>query len=478
MSVDAAFADVLTEIKALLGPHGVIEDPAQKLPYETSMRTLRQCPARLVARPADTRQVADLVRLCARYRLPIVPQGGNTGLVDGGIPSPEGREIVVSLARLDRIRELDPVGAIVTVEAGVVLQRLREAAAAAGLLFPLSMGSQGTMQIGGAISTNAGGTAVLRYGTTRQLVLGLEVVLPDGDILSNLKKLIKDNTGYNLSQPFIGAEGTLGIVTAATLRLFPAPRQELTAFAALPDAGAALALLQRLRGVLGEFLSTFELISRPALDAVLRHVPGARRPLATQAPWYALIECGATSPDLPLRGPFEALAAEALDQGGLLDAAIAESSAQARAFWALREAVPDGLRRSGPVIVFDIALPIAEIADFLRIMGERLTAREADLIPMPFGHVGDGNLHYNLVAPAALAPAAFLALKRDVEDLVFGEVERRQGSVSAEHGIGLLRKAALGRSKSEREIALMRRIKQAFDPQGIMNPGKIFDIKG
>jgi FAD/FMN-containing dehydrogenase len=477
MPVDAAFADALTEIKTLLGPRGVIEDPAQKLPHETSMRTQRSYPAGLVARPADARQVADLVRICARHRVPIVPQGGNTGLVDGGIPSPEGHEIVVSLTRLDRIRDLDSVGAVVTVEAGVVLQRLREAAAAAGLLFPLSMGSQGTMQIGGAVSTNAGGTAVLRYGTMRQLVLGLEVVLPDGEILSNLKRLIKDNTGYNLSQAFIGAEGTLGIVTAATLRLFPAPRQTLTAFAALPDAGAALTLLQRLREALGEFLSTFELISCPALDAVLQHVPGTRRPLAGQAPWYALIELGTASPDLPLRGPFERLAAEALDQGDLLDAAIAENQAQGRAFWALRESIPDGLRRSGPVIVFDIALPIAEIANFLHVCDERLRRYDARLRPMPFGHVGDGNLHYNLVAPTDLTPAAWQALKGDVEDLVFSEIERRQGSVSAEHGIGLLRKGALARSKSEREIVLMRRIKQALDPQGIMNPGKIFDLQ-
>jgi FAD/FMN-containing dehydrogenase len=382
---------------------------------------------------------------------------------------------VVNLSRMNKIRDLDPVAAIVTAEAGVILQKLHDVAAEAGFLFPMSMASEGSAEVGGAISTNAGGTAVLRYGNTRHLVLGLEAVLPDGNVISSLRKLVKDNTGYNLSQYLIGAEGTLGIVTAATLRLYPLLRQKLVLVAAIPDAKAALDLLADFRRAGAEYLSAFEIMSREALKLVTKHMPGTRFPGRDDAPWYLLIELGASSPLTPLRELAEEVAGDALARGKMLDAVVAESETQAKQFWHLRESIPDSLRAQGKGVHFDIALPLAGLAAFLDEVGATIAALKAGVTLMPFGHIGDGNLHYNMYAPKEIGAEAFAALKKQLQDIVFGEIERRHGSISAEHGIGVERKALLAATKSPAELAMMRAIKRALDPDNIMNPGKVFD---
>ena len=468
-------AKALAAIKDLLGVGGFIDDPAAMMPYLTSMRNRHVARSPLIALPSSTEQVAAIVKICRAHHLPIVPQGGNTGLVDGGIPSPRGDEVVVNLSRMNKVRELDSIGGVATVESGVVLKTLQDIAADAGFLFPLSMGSEGTMQIGGAIGTNAGGTGVLRYGTMRQLVLGVEAVLPDGSVISHLRKLPKDNTGYNLSQLLIGAEGTLGIVTAATLRLFPALRQTLTALIAVRDAEAVMNLFASFRREAGEHLTAFEFMSRAALDLVMRHQQGARFPCREDAPWYLLVECGASSPLIPLADLFEHVATEALNRGDALDVALASSSAQAEALWGLRHGIPESLRQETQRIHFDLAVPLGTIVDFLAAAEAQIHASAPDMVLIPFGHVGDGNIHYNMYATAPRGGPAFATLKRQIQDIVFSETERRQGSLSAEHGIGMERKAMLARFKSPSELDAMRRLKHALDPDGLMNPGKIFD---
>ncbi len=467
--------EALNAIRNLLGVGGYIDDASAMEPYLTSMRNRHIVTSPLIALPSTTQHVAEIVKICRRYRQPIVPQGGNTGLVDGGIPMTQGQEIVVNLSRMNKIRALDPIGSIMTVEAGAILKNVQDAAADAGFLFPLSMASEGSMQIGGAIGTNAGGTAVLRYGTMRNLVLGIEAVLPNGSVVSSLKKLVKDNTGYNLSQMLIGSEGTLGIVTVATLRLFPALRQSFTTVVAVPSAKAALDLFGAFRREGAEVLTSFEIMSLAALRLVMKHIPGVRFPGQDGAPYYLLIELGASSSAVPLSAMFENVATAGIEKGQILDAVIAESAAQARQFWHVREHIPEALRKQGNRIHFDIALPLEEIADFLVSTETLIKAEAPDIVPMPFGHIGDGNLHYNMYATGVRSAEDFAVLKARIQVIVFGEVDRRQGSISAEHGIGLERKAVLASIKSPIELELMRRIKRALDPDGIMNPGKIFD---
>jgi FAD/FMN-containing dehydrogenase len=377
---------------------------------------------------------------------------------------------------MNHIRDLDPVGSIVTVEAGVVLQTLQEAAAAAGFLFPLSIASQGSAQVGGLLATNAGGTAVLRYGSMRSLVYGVEAVLPSGEIVSNLKKLVKDNTGYNLAALLTGSEGTLGIITAATLKLFPLQRQTLTAVVAIPSAVTALDLLADFRREAAEYLTAFEIMSLEALNLVIKHIPGARFPGTGGYPYYLLIEFGASSPSVPLRTVFESAALAALESGKILDAVVAETTAQARQFWHAREHISESLRKNGGGIHFDIALPLDQIAPFLTETDAKIRTVAPGITLMPFGHIGDGNIHYNMYVPQGLEPARFADLKKQIQALVFGEVRLRQGSISAEHGIGLERKAELLLSKPAAEIDVMRKIKRALDPENLMNPGKIFDL--
>jgi FAD/FMN-containing dehydrogenase len=354
---------------------------------------------------------------------------------------------------------------------------LQDAAADAGFLFPLSMASEGSMQIGGAIGTNAGGTAVLRYGNTRNLVLGVEVVLPDGAVISNLKKLVKDNTGYNLTQLFIGSEGTLGIITAATMRLFPAQRNVFTAVVAVPSAAAALDLFAAFRHEGAEYLTSFEIMSLAAVRLVMKHIPNARFPGKDGAPYYLLIEFSASSPSVPLATLFENVVMTALNNGQAQDAVLAESAAQTKQFWHVREHIPDALRAQGNRMHFDIAVPLVEIADFLTVTGNLIGNIAPDIVLIPFGHIGDGNLHYNMYATTSRSAEEFAVLKHRIQDVVFGEVDRRQGSISAEHGIGAERKATLMATKPKTELDVMRRIKCALDPDNIMNPGKIFDTE-
>ena len=464
-------ADVLGEIKKILG-NGFIDEPARMEPYLTAWRGGFTGRTPLVALPSSTAQLSDIVKICAKNRIGIVPQGGNTGTVGGATPSPAGDQLLVCLSRMNKVRDIDKAASAVTAEAGVILQSLQEAASEAGFLFPLSMASEGSAQVGGAISTNAGGTAVLRYGNMRDLVLGIEAVLPGGEILSGLKSLRKDNMGYNLAHYFIGAEGTLGIVTAATLKLFPKPQQSLTAIAAIPGAEAALELLGDFRVECAEYLSAFEIMSNAAVELVLKHIPGARRP-GSPSPYYMLIELDSSSPAAPLQAMFEAIAGKALENGCASDMVVAETLAHARQFWHLREHIPEAVRKQGSGIHFDIALPLAEIPGYMQAAEAAIRAAAPDVMLVPFGHIGDGNLHYNMCFPRP--PGDFAGLKKRIEDIVYGEVVKRKGSLSAEHGIGQSRRAEMRLCRTPVEIELMKKIKRAVDPDGLMNPGKLFE---
>ncbi len=457
----------------ILGPDGVLQDAAATAPYLTDWRKLYRGAAIAVLRPRNADEVSRIVRLCAERSIGIVPQGGNTGLVGGATPSAAGTEIVLSLARMNRIRSVDAENFTATVEAGTILQHVQEAAAAADRLFPLSLGAEGQCQIGGNISTNAGGIAVLRYGNMRELVLGLEVVLPSGEIWGGLRALRKDNTGYDLKQIFIGAEGTLGVVTAAVLKLFPKPVEKATAFAATPDPARALELLAACRAASGDNVTSFELLPRFAIDLALKHVPGSVDPLQTPSPWYLLIEMTATAPNAGLREALEKTLEAALTDGLIADATIAESEAAARRLWHLREAVVEGQRLEGASIKHDIAVPVATVARFLEEGVREMVAAMPAVRPVPFGHLGDGNIHFNLMQPVGMSGEAFLERGRALTTLVHDRVAALGGSISAEHGLGQLRRGEITRYKSATELALMRSLKAALDPRGIMNPGKV-----
>jgi FAD/FMN-containing dehydrogenase len=462
----------LYEIKNILGTGGYIDQPAEMERFLVAWRGGWRGTSPLIALPSSTDQLSRVVKICAQNKIAIVPQGGNTGTVGGCIPSMAGDQIVIGLERMNKIRGIDKKASVATVEAGVILQTLQEAADAAGFLFPLSMASQGSALIGGAISSNAGGTAVLRYGNTRNLVLGLEVVLPSGEIFAGLKSLRKDNMGYNLAQYFIGAEGTLGIVTAATMKLFPKYQQTLTAIAAIPDAEAALQLLGNFQGESGEYLSTFELMSAKAIELVLKNIPGTRLP-GSPAPYYVLIGLDAASKHASLPEMFEEVTVKALQEGTISDAVIAENLSQEKQFWHLRENISEAIRKESAAIHFDIALPLADIPDYLMHADKRIKEIAPDIMLAPFGHLGDGNLHYNMCF--SKKPDNFDVIKAKIQGVVCEEVIKRDGSLSAEHGIGTDRKPMLKRYKSPVEMALMKSIKRAIDPDGLMNPGKIFD---
>jgi FAD/FMN-containing dehydrogenase len=463
---------LLRALKAAAGPRGIVEEEHELAPFTTDWRELYRGRTPLVVRPADTRQVAEILRLCSQAQVAVVPQGGNTGLVGGSVPDASGTQILLSLSRLNRIRAIDPEDFTITVEAGCVLQSVQEAAAQAERLFPLSLGAEGRCQIGGVISTNAGGTAVLRYGNMRDFVLGIEAVLPDGRIWNGLKRLRKDNTGYDLKQLFIGAEGTLGVVTAAVLKLFPRPRETVTGLAAVPNAQAAVALLAGLRTGSGDAVTSFELMARNAVALANSALPGTADPFP-DAPWCVLIELASSSETLHLRAAAEKALADAMEAGLLLDATLAESEAQARRLWHLREAIVEAQRVSGPSIKHDVSVAVSAVPEMLAKTDAAVETVFPGVRPMPFGHVGDGNIHYNLLPPTGLAAEAFLAkagaLTRAVHDVVAG----MGGSISAEHGLGQLRREEALRYKDPLEIELMRRVKAALDPRGIMNPGKV-----
>jgi FAD/FMN-containing dehydrogenase len=428
--------------------------------------------APLLLRPADTAEVAALLELCYAHEVPVVPQGGNTGLVGAGVPDDSGRMAVLSLSRLNRIREVDPLNDTISAEAGCVLEAVQNAAAEVGRLFPLSLGAQGSCQIGGNMASNAGGVNVLRYGMARALVLGLEVVLADGRIWDGLRSLRKDNTGYDLKQLFIGAEGTLGVITAAVLRLVPRPRELQTAWLAVPSPQAAVELLALFRERLGETVSSFELLAGGCVELVLQYLPGARAPLARPAPWYVLAEV-AWSLAEGLGAQLEQVLEEAMRRGLIQDGAIAASEAQRKALWALRENPTEAMAHEGVVLRHDIAVPVSRVPDLIERAATELERAVPGVRIMPFGHVGDGNIHYNLLQPRDMAGEAFYARRDEVQRMVFDVVEALDGSISAEHGIGRLKRAELAVRKSPVELALMRQLKATLDPKGILNPGAV-----
>ena len=456
----------LDRLKEILGPSGFSDDPDELAPHLTEWRNRFVGKTPLLLKPANTSEVAQIVRICAEAEVGLVPQGGNTGLVGGQIPRAEGTDLLLSLGRLNRIRHIDAIDNTMVVEAGCTLGAAQQAAAEVGRLLPLSLAAEGTSQVGGNLSTNAGGIHVLRYGNARDSVLGVEVVLPDGNVWNGLRALRKDNTGYDLKHLFIGAEGTLGIITAAVLKLYPRPRHVATVFAAAANPDQVLALLQLARDMTGDAVLAFEMISRFALELVTRYIPGASDPLSEPAPWYVLTDLTVA------RDEAEAFLAAALENGLVTDAVIASSPEQANALWKLRESISEAQKPEGASIKHDISVPVSHIPAFMR---EGLAAAETlipGIRPVPFGHVGDGNLHFNFTQPKGADAKAYLARWEELNRVVHDLVVAHDGSISAEHGIGVLKREEGRRYKSAIELDLMRRVKKAIDPLGIMNPGK------
>lgn len=462
----------LTSLKDIGGEAGCIIDPERMAPYMHDVRGVAAGCAAAVLRPASTDEVSRMVRVCGERGIAMVPHGGNTGYMGGSIPDDSGRQVVISLARLNRIRELDARNFTLTAEAGCILENLHKAAEEAERLFPLSLGAQGSCQIGGNLSTNAGGTNVLRYGNARDLVLGLEVVLPDGRVWHGLRGLRKDNTGYNLKQLFLGAEGTLGIITAAVLKLFPLPRHTAVAMAAVHDPAAAVDLLTHLRASTGDLVSGFEYMHSSVLEMARKHLPDTPPPLAGYE-HVVLLEISGGSPEMDLDEMTEQALAAAFEQGWVLDAMVATSLAQQNQFWHIREHLPEAQKREGERILFDVSVPVSAVPEFLERAAGLVHAVREDVLVSPFGHVGDGNIHFDLVQPAALSREDFLALSPAITDAVNDLIAELGGSFSAEHGIGRIKLGSLARYRDPVEIELMRRIKEALDPHGLMNPGKI-----
>ncbi len=456
---------------ALLGPKGVVDDPAELDRHGTDFWKHYKGVSTLLLRPADTAEVAGAVRLAAEHKVPVVPQAGNTGLVGGGIPDQTGRMAILSLARLEKIRSVDPAGDVMVAEAGCTLAAVQEAARGADRLFPLSLGSEGTARIGGNLATNAGGINVIRYGMARDLVLGLEVVLADGRVWEGLRTLRKDNTGYDLKQLFLGSEGTLGVITAAALKLYPPPRERVAFFAAVPSPAAAVELLASARGRFGELVSAFELLAAACVDAAVAHVPGNRFPLESTGPWYVLGEIGWSLSE-GLEGAADEWLVEQIEAGLVTDATRTQNDAQRAGFWRMRESVSEGMTKlGGPVARNDISVPVARIPELIE-RGLALTAAEFPGARLtPFGHVGDGNLHFNFVLPADTPDVA--GARARVQTAVFDLVRDLGGSISAEHGIGRAKRGELHARKPELDIELMRRLKAALDPGDILNPGVI-----
>jgi len=456
--------ELVHRLAGIVGPGNVLTAPEDTAPYLRDWRKQYSGPALCVARPASTAEVAAVVSACAERDVAIVPQGGNTGLCGGSVPTGARRELVLSLSRMNRVRALDPLNNTITVEAGCVLAAVQQAAADAGRFFALSLAAEGSCQIGGNLSTNAGGVNVLRYGNAREQVLGVEVVLPDGRVWDGLRALRKDNTGYDLKQIFIGAEGTLGIITAAVLRLFPAPTASATAWLAVDDPARAVELLARLREGVGDRLSAFELISDECLRAVLSHLPGSRAPLAGAHPWHVLVELADSGASSKLIERVEQLLARCSEAGALRDAALAQSVEQARAFWRIRETIPEAQFTN---VKHDISVPVSRTPEFIEHAGRALAARFPQARPYVFGHVGDGNLHYNV------GPEGLVKERAAVNAIVYQAVHELAGSISAEHGLGQLKREQILGQKSALEMELMRALKRAIDPQGLMNPGKV-----
>jgi FAD/FMN-containing dehydrogenase len=465
--------DLVDAIRIVVGERGLLTDPADTTGYTEDWRHLYRGSTPAVIRPAGTDELAGVVRLCAAAGVSIVPQGGNTSMVGGATPSEDGSEFVLNLSRMTRVRDIDPIDLTLTIEAGVTLKAAQNYAADAGCLLPLSISSEGTAQIGGILATNAGGNNTVRYGNARDLVLGLEVVLPDGSVWNGLRRLRKDNTGYCLRQLFVGSEGTLGIITAAVLKLVPRPRETCVAFCAVASPEAALDLFSRFQAHDHAAVQAFEYMSGPGIDFVLKHIPAATLPLAKPAMHYVLVELATPRPDAGLRASLEAILVQALAEDLVLDAAIAESDAQSMAIWRLREEHSEAQKREGASVKNDVSVPVSKVPEFIL----RATAACETLIPgiraVPFGHMGDGNIHFNMVQPVGTDPAWFLAQDHAIMDAVNAVVRTLDGSFSAEHGIGRLKPYMMPDWRGGAELETMRRIKTALDPLGIMNPGKV-----
>ncbi|MDP6486221.1 MAG: FAD-binding oxidoreductase [Alphaproteobacteria bacterium] len=465
--------ELLQALKDAVGDKGWSDDRQDMAHHLVDERNLYYGVTPLLLRPATVDEVSACVRLCAEARVPIVPQGGNTGLVGGAVPFEHGGEILLCLSRMNRIREVDTVNDSMTAEAGCILETVQTAARDAGRYFPLSLGAQGSCQIGGNIATNAGGCAVLRYGHMRELVLGIEAVLPNGRVYDGLKSLRKDNSGYDLKQLLIGSEGTLGIITAGVLKLFPPPVERHTTFAGVASPEAALDLFSRAREALGDAVTAFELMPRIALDFVLAHIPGTRDPLAAPHPFYVLCEATATRHDLALADALNVLLEKVLEAGLINDATVAAGETQAQALWKLRESVSEAQKHEGGSIKHDISVPIATLPGFIGEASWRVEKLIPGVRVVAFGHVGDGNIHFNLSQPKNAEREAFLSRWDEASRLVHDTVVDMGGSISAEHGIGRLKRDELVRLADPLELDQMRAIKRTLDPHNIMNPGKL-----
>ncbi|WP_345795940.1 FAD-binding oxidoreductase [Castellaniella sp. MT123] len=467
--------DHLEALRAAVGVSQVLTG-ADAQSYEVDWRERYRGRALAVVRPGSTAEVAAVMRICAQAGIPVIPQGGNTGLCGGATPDDSGRAVILSLQRLNRVRGIDTDNDTMDVESGCILQSVQQAAREAGRLFPLSLAAEGSCTIGGNLATNAGGTQVLRYGNMRELTLGLEVVTVQGEIWHGLRGLRKDNTGYDLRDLYIGSEGTLGVITAATLKLHPLPVARCTALLALDSIESAIDMLGRARAGLGASLTGFELMAGNCLQDVVRCFPQQRLPFegaSAALPWYALLELSDSESETHARERFEVVVGEAIEAGVVLDAVIAESMAQSHALWHLRESIPLAEKESGKSIKHDVSIPVSRMAEFVQGTNAALQAAFPGIRHVIFGHLGDGNLHYNVARGVDWAEGALLARQEDVYALVHERVHAVGGSISAEHGVGQLKRDALPLYKDPVEMALMHRIKAALDPQGIMNPGKV-----
>lgn len=472
MPLDQALHNKLRDI---VGTKAAISDLADMAPYLHEERGLYHGKAALVLRPGSTDEVARIVSACAAAKVPIVPQGGNTGLCGGASPHEDASEVIVSMGRMNKVRGLDPVNFTITVDAGCVLADIQKVALEHDCIFPLSLAAEGSCQIGGNLATNAGGINVLRYGNTRDLVLGLEVILPDGRIWNGLRALGKDNTGYALRHLFVGAEGTLGIITGAVLKLFPRPKETATALCALRDLDSVTTLLSQARAMSGDSVTAFELIPRIGLEMCARHIAGVSDPFGARHDWYVLVEFSTSRPDSGLRGTFDKLLETTFESGLVTDAVIAESLDQAKSLWRIRESLPEAQKHEGGSIKHDVSVPVSLVPKFIAEAAKAVTAQFPGCRPVPFGHVGDGNVHFNVSQPIGQDKAAYLGQWEAMNRVVHDMVVAMNGSISAEHGIGLLKVAEMKHYKDAVELDLMRKLKHAFDPANLMNPGKVVD---
>ena len=466
-------AGLADRLKAIVGERGLVTDAHAREPFEVDWRGQYHGKAALVVRPANTEEVSRVVKELAEARVPIVPQGGNTSMCGGSVPDESGTQVVVNLSRMNKVRAVDAANNTMTIEAGCVLADLQRVADEADRLFPLSLGAEGSCEIGGNLSTNAGGTGVLRYGNTRDLVLGLEVVLPDGRVWDGLRGLRKDNTGYDLKHLFVGAEGTLGIITAAVLKLFPKPRATATAMAAVGSPAAAVALLGKLRETCGDRITAFEFLPRICIDLVLKHIQGSRDPLSEPYPAYVLIELSDNGEQSAANATLEEALGHAVEEGLVRDAALAGSEAQRKALWGLRENISEAQKVEGVSIKHDVSVPVSRVPELYELAGRALAAQFPDIRIVAFGHVGDGNIHYNCSKSERQAAAEFFEQSHEVNRIVYDVVHALGGSISAEHGLGQLKRDEIKRYKNALELELMQSIKDTLDPHGIMNPGKV-----